>query len=95
MQTHRERTAQQHRQQTEMDNLLAGTVISYSYDAGSKPGHTRTAVFRNYNYDSKGMYCDDGTLKNGQCKLFLLKNVRNLLIEDEVKLSFQVALIQW
>ena len=28
------------------------------------------------------MYCDDGSL-NGQCKLFLLKYVRNLLIEDD------------
>ena len=39
-----------------------------------------TAVFRNY-VDSKAMYCDDGTL-NGQCKLFLLKYVRNLLIDE-------------
>ena len=67
-----------------MDELAAGTVVSYSYDAGSKPGHARTAVFRNY-VDSNGgraMYCDDGTL-NGQSKLFLLKYVRNLLIEDD------------
>ena len=72
-----------------MDNLAAGTVVSYSYDAGSKPGHTRTAVFRNYIYSKGGraMYCDDGSL-NGQCKLFLLRYVRNMLIEDDSIKSF-------
>ena len=64
-----------------MDNLAAGTLVSYTYDAGSNLGKTRIVTLRNY-VDSKAMYCDDGTL-NGQCKLFLLKYVRNLLIEDD------------
>eukprot|EP01048_Picozoa_sp_COSAG05_P030683 COSAG05_NODE_10795_length_546_cov_0.975391_1_plen_97_part_10 len=66
------------------NNIAAGTVLSYTYDAGTNPGKTRTATFRNYIY-SKGkpaMYCDDGTLK-GQCKLFLLRYVRNMLIEND------------
>ena len=66
------------------NNIAAGTVLSYTYDAGTSPGKTRTATFRNYT-DSKGkpaMYCDDGTL-NGQCKLFLLRYVRNMLIEND------------
>jgi hypothetical protein len=63
------------------NNLAAGTVLSYTYDAGTNPGKTRTATFRNY-IDSKGgpaMYCYDGTL----LKKYLLHNVRNILIEDE------------
>ena len=30
------------------NNLAAGTVLSYTYDAGSNPKKTRAAVFRSY-----------------------------------------------
>ena len=62
-----------------MNNLAAGTTLSYTYDAGSNPGQTRIVTLRNY-VDSKGgpaMFCHDGRL----LKKYLLKHVRNVLIE--------------
>ena len=62
-------------------NIAAGTVLSYTYDAGSNPGKTRIVTLRNY-VESKGgpaMFCHDGRL----LKKYLLKHVRNVLIEDE------------
>jgi len=73
-----------------MTDLTEGDRIRFTYHAGTDPGCSRTATFRNYSDGLNGrlMYADDGTM-NGECKRFLTRYVADLtVIDEEAGVSF-------